>query len=537
MKKGTAVQIGLLFIALAGMTVIRLATRWGPGIGGDATIYIESARNLLAGRGLGLVGPQGEFRLLPYFPPFFSLALAALGITGVSMLTAAHWINILSFGGLIMLVGNTTLRADSHPRYAFLVALLTAGSPVLIPVYSWAMSEPFSFLLGFGALALLAAWLESPEKRILLFLSALAAGLSFLTRYSSVAFLITGGAGVFLLEIQKWRRKILVAGLYLLSGALPMLMWLIYDFNLTATIASRSIESGTGMASRIASFLPLLRDVILFWLVPESWITSPRYFSGLNPILVTSFILLLAGWCVLVSAKVLRFEGERKGNRTAYLLALLLLFILVYLAVIFLVYLTTYPPITIGSRMLSPVHIAVLWMVILLTALSVKIWANKRWLHMGLMGGLVLACLWYGGRSARIVSQYYETGLGYTSPAWQNSQTLAAVRDLPADLLVISNETNAILFLSGRPAYPLKEIYQDKPSESFSAYGNGDLQDDYQKLFREGKAVLVLFDTIDDQLSGLYGERTGERISALVKGLRRAYRGDDGGLFYYSGAP
>ncbi|NMC81162.1 MAG: hypothetical protein GYA59_17520, partial [Chloroflexi bacterium] len=67
----------LLAVALLGVWVLLLSTHWGPGIGGDATIYITSARNLLEGRGLGLIGPRGEFRLLPYFPPFFSLVLSA----------------------------------------------------------------------------------------------------------------------------------------------------------------------------------------------------------------------------------------------------------------------------------------------------------------------------------------------------------------------------------------------------------------------------------------------------------------------------
>jgi hypothetical protein len=31
----------------------------------------------------------------------------------------------------------------------------------------------------------------------------------------------------------------------------------------------------------------------------------------------------------------------------------------------------------------------------------------------------------------------------------------------------------------------------------------------------------------------LYGDRTGERISRLVKGLDRRFRGEDGGIFYY----
>jgi hypothetical protein len=108
------------------------------------------------------------------------------------------------------------------------------------------------------------------------------------------------------------------------------------------------------------------------------------------------------------------------------------------------------------------------------------------------------------------------------------------VRTFPAGTIIVTNETNAIQFLADRPAYPLLEPYNDHPQEVFSRYGDGKLEGDQaQQLFHDGKAVLVLFDTIDDQLSGLYGDRTNERITDLVKGLKQTYRGSDGGIFYY----
>ena len=70
-------------LALAGGALVTLSTRFGAGIGGDATTYIFSAKNLLEGRGLGLVGPQGEFSFLALFPPGFPLTLSALGLAVV----------------------------------------------------------------------------------------------------------------------------------------------------------------------------------------------------------------------------------------------------------------------------------------------------------------------------------------------------------------------------------------------------------------------------------------------------------------------
>ncbi len=148
--------------------------------------------------------------------------------------------------------------------------------------------------------------------------------------------------------------------------------------------------------------------------------------------------------------------------------------------------------------------------------------------------GPAVLTAWYGWRSVRIVQQNYELGLGYTSLAWQHSETIAAIQQLPPDALIVTNEENAILFLTGRHSYPLAEIYYDQPLAEFTRYGDGDLtQDEAQRLFRQDGAALVLFDSIYSQLEGLYGERLDARVSSLVQGLEVSFRGDDGAIYYY----
>jgi hypothetical protein len=218
------------------------------------------------------------------------------------------------------------------------------------------------------------------------------------------------------------------------------------------------------------------------------------------------------------------------------LLFLLISFIAIYLAVIFGVYLTTYPPITIANRMLSPLYTAFVWLIGSLAILTVMVWPKRTILQAGVTSLLIVFCFYYGWRSARLIKDYYTDGLGFTAPTWQLSQTMERVRQLPGNTLIVSNEPNAIQFITGRPAYPLMEVFNDKPVDSFSRYGDGPFDNEpyqQQQLFHDGKAVLVLFDTIDDQFSGLYGDRTGERISDLVKGLNQTYRGSDGGVFTY----
>ncbi|MCE1253863.1 MAG: hypothetical protein LWX83_09970 [Anaerolineae bacterium] len=523
----------ILLLALMSAAALTLATRWGPGVGGDATIYMTSAQNLVNGRGLGLIDPQGNFRLLPYFPPFLSLVLSAISLTGADMLSAVRWLNIFCFAGLVYLAGDSTYRFSRSWLAGLLASFVIAFSPVLIPVYSWAMSEPLSAFLGFSALVLVVYYLQKPHKQPLFLSAALLSGLSLLTRYAALAFVLTGAAAILFLLNRSWRERFIKAVSFGLIALIPMLIWIVYDVLNTTTVGSRSMETLADMIGRFYSFWPLLKEALLFWLIPESWFYQPLYPSSINSILVPAAILILAAWSACLFWQMRRRWSEL-DKRFLHLFIVLAGFILLYLLIIFGVYLTTYPPITIANRMLSPIHTAILWMITLLGAISFYVWKEKRLVYGTLVFVLICFSLFYGWRSVRIVKDYYESGLGYTSLAWQQSPTIAAVRDLPADTLIVTNETNAVLFLTGRSAYPLAEIYQDKPAESFSRFGDGNTdKDDGQKLFKEGKAVFVLFDTIDDQISGLYGERTAERISALVTGLNRSFRGEDGGIFYY----
>lgn len=531
-KKTDWMNWALPALGLLGVGVIWLSTYRGTGVGGDATIYLYSARNFIEGRGLGLIGPRGEFRLLPYFPPFYPLVLSGLGLLGFDLLAAAHWLNMILFGALVWLSGHVVYRARRSPFFGLLAALLTLASPVLIPIYSWAMSEPLCLLLGFGGLALLPSAARKPERALVFYGSALLAGLSLLTRYSALAFVAIGAAALLLFGRRKWPARLLYAGRYAFAALLPMLIWLVYDLGHTATVASRRVETMQEMAWRFSNLWPSLEEVILFWFVPNSWVFEPRYPEVLNHALMVALLLFFAGW----GAWLFRRAGGLQADDGRRLAALLALFWLGYAALIGVVYITTFPPITLAHRMLSPMHVAFLWLAVLLASFTFDQAAARTWLRRGIILGLALFTAWYGWRSVRILEQNYEIGMGYTSPAWRSSETIEAVQKLPAGTLIITNEQNAVLFLTDRPAYPMAEIYRVEPLSVFFAFGQGDIaSDETQRLFREEGAALVLFDSIHRQFRELYGERTEERVAALTRGLDQAFAAADGAVYFYPG--
>ena len=527
----------LIFTGLALLALLLgyFSTFQGAGVGGDATIYISSARNLLDGKGLGLIEADGQFRLLPYFPPGFPLVLSALGLLGFNLTEAARWLNILLFTGLVWMAGYATWKFSKAFLPAVFVPLILLFSPVLIPVFSWAMSEPLALFSGFLCLVLICKYLNGSFKSFYLVLSALFGAMAFLTRYSALAFI---GAGVLaLLFISKGRRRKVVIRdilLYGIIGVLPLGVWAYIDYSQTANFASRSVESSLGMFERFVDFWPQLKEVFLFWFLPESLFYAPPYPQVLNQVLVILILLVMMVFFAGMFFWLMKKVPQVREQFPLDLVLVLGFFVIAYLVVILFVYVTTYPPITIGSRMLSPVHLAVLWMAVLFAAALQKLVPSKKWLVNLLTAGLILFVLVYAARSVRIVQQNYQIGLGYNSLAWQNSDTIEAVLALPDDSPIVTNETNAVFYLTGRAAYPLMEIYNNEGLSQFLAYGQGDLaNDDGQRLFVEESVPLVLFDTIDEQLSGLYSDQTDARISALVTGLYRVFRGEDGGIFYY----
>ena len=526
-KKQTGMWLtASLICAAAGAGILFISMAQGVGVGGDATIYITSARNLLAGKGLGLINAAGEFRLIPYFPPFYSLVLAFLGLFTSNLPGAAMILNLVLFAGLIFLITFWTLRISDRLFPGLLLGMLLAGSPMLIPAYSWAMSEPLSILLGFAGLILLEKSLIENQKPAF-FLSAVLLALSFLTRYSSAAFIGAAVLLIFFFEGETLRERFLSALSYGLVSVVPMLVWLVIDFAQTSTVSSRSMVNGRA-GELWAAFVPKLRHVFTLWIMPESLTANaPGFLFALISICI---VLFTAGF---LAGSVVALRGGTQYPRYARMFFLLSSFSLLYLLLIVLVSLNTYPPITINSRMLLPVYVSVFWMIYLLFALFEEY--NRRPARSFVFNtALFLFMAFSCYRGIRIANQNAIDGLGYNSTAWKTSQTVDYIRsNIPEDQPIVTNEETALLFLLDRRTWPVHEVYVSEPDEVYYAYESetGIENDGSRQTFRKGDAVLVIFDTFEDQMAEIYGERTQERVEKLFENLSLRFKGDDGRIY------
>jgi hypothetical protein len=521
--------------ALLGVGVLLVATVHGPAIAGDATVYIFSAKNLVEGIGLGIPGPDGNFRYLSHYPPLFPLVLAAVGYIAGDFIEAARLLNALLFGMIILMFGVTFFKATRSYPFSLLSQLVLLVSPILIYQFIWAMSEPLSVFLGFKAIFLLLVSFSWP-KYILWLPSSLLAGLAGLTRLIGITFIFAGGFLILLYGQGNGVKRLKKSLAYMGVGGIPTLGWYFFDYLRTDSLASRQLGTADFLeapAAHLAFIFNSLTSVSQSWLIPVAWVTAPPYPGVINwLILIVSAAIFGLSVGIALWMKRRHNPAEWMKDPVVMLLVSLLVFIGVYFLMTVFLYVTVLPRIDLNSRMLLPVHGAVLGVFLLsgfVIARSNKIW---RWLPMAVYSVFIGIIAIYGFRSLRIVVDLYDDGIGYTGKIWQSSETIKAVMDLPTSTAMISNEEAAVLFFTGKAVYPIMEFYELYPQTHMTSFGESE-EDEIQRLFREEGAALILFDTVLDQLAGLYGDRALIRAEILTQDLFPYFTGSDGAIFFY----
>ena len=522
---------GLIFcVAIIGVWEILRATPFGPGVGSDSVVYITSARNLLTGHGLGLVNPDGTFRLLPYFPPFYPLVLSGLGLFVKNLVEGARWLNALLFGGLIALVGWEFQRYTRNGLLALGLSCLLALSTVLIRVSTWAMSEPVSLLTGFGGLFLLLKYLG--EQKLLTFIfSAVLVGLAFLSRYAMVAACLTGSLVILIFLPASFWKRVGRAVMYGLLSIIPMGIWFLVDYSATGTLGSRSSQSITDMTGRASDLLMPLKESFYNWtpfVIQAARAIGQPWF---RIILMTG--ALLAVLAVFLSARRIRNQNPKTSlNETAIAYAATVaIFGVLYLLMIAGTYILTYPPITLSDRMFSPLLVVYLISLMWLGFIIVRGFQPNRWVHYLVIIGMLVFVGSYAISARTYVTEVSGDGQGYNAWVYRHSALIEYVKSLPEETPLITNKAPMLLYFTGRSAYTIQEVFSPKQPADFLPYGR-ERDDEVQRVFREDGGVLILFNSIVDDFIGLYGEETGlARYDLFIQGLTSVFRADDGQVY------
>jgi hypothetical protein len=321
-----------------------------------------------------------------------------------------------------------------------------------------------------------------------------------------------------------WEKRLLDGFLYGSLVCIPMVIWLGYGYSLTQTLGERSVH-GSDIISFTISFRLALADILWNWikLLPDQagYETQKWWMSILLLVIATT-----AGWALWRSIR-------RSAVDILWLWSgFFALYALVYILVYFGAYASTIPTPDLVLRMFEPFLLATGLSLLGLAALALQ---NRLsgWISSAVILGLVLLMV-----VPEIAGSYtnlavmHQYGNGYTGQSWRTSPVLEAINELPADTQIITNQPDAVLFLTGRPAHWIPEVVSRKPVAQNVRFGDGGTYE--ENTFRDRGGALVLFHGVYQQMQAIYYEQTDDRIVSMLNGLT-VYRAFDdfAGIYYY----
>lgn len=428
---------------VAGLTsaLVLFASPWGIGVGYDSYFYLSAAQTLSDGIGLGRIHASGAFIPLTHFPPLYPTSITLVTqLSGSPSADAARWLQALLAGLLPVSVGLAAAR--SHGRWVGLAgAVYVAASPVLFARHLWAMSESVFYLVLVANWLALAAFTRRPSIRLAGVGGALA-GLGYLTRYAGVSIVGMWALVWLLLPHNQGRSRWITLAAFALACSLAVLPWVVRNQLLDQALTNRSLvfhpptldqfkEAGRALASWLpVSQLPL-------------WLRLGA-------------VLIVGGG--LSTIPLLAWRDESRGEHRAVFgwpAIIPLAFAGAYLAML-LLSLTLFDASTpLDSRILSPIYLALV--VSALFTLPTLVAAASRRLRLALAGAGLLVFFVFANATYVLAADGRADGLGFNSRAWRRSPTVAAVRELPSDILIYSNESFPVSFHTGRPVFSVPE--------------------------------------------------------------------------------
>jgi hypothetical protein len=484
---------GLMLIALLGALVVWWSTRWGAGLSDDSFQYISAARNVAAGRGLTYPLGDGSLTSMVHFPPLYSVLLCGFELFGIDALVGSRWVNVFLFALHLLLLGLILLRATRSMSLSILGSAIVMTSRVLIEVHAWAMSEGLYLLMSLGAIYLLMRYLGNPKPRWL-FAMAVVTGAAFLTRYIGFALVLSVGLMILTHDPRPWRGKVKNLGVFSLISLTPMTMWMVRNLILSGAASDRSFAWHPPRHNQLLRGL----NTALIWFIPG------RFVHG-NEIAL-SFVLFLIG---VIALGILLWNRHRRSSAIVsnrpqrWLSTILVIHVLLYMGVLVLSRTFFDPTIPLDDRLLSPVHLSLLIIVILVLQAIIR--RRPIYSRVAALIPPLLFLAFYSYRSWQLVLRLHEWGLGYAGRGWHSSPTMEVVRYLDP-IPLYSNATAAIYLWSDRTAYPI-----------------GDLVEMRSRMRSEG-ANLVIFDSIPVELYDL-------SMESLTQGLELLGEYRDGWIY------
>lgn len=515
-------------LSLVGSLAIIFSTRWGPWAFSDSVEYIVSARNLLQGKGLGFYAPSGTFERLTLHPPLYPLLLSAFGLFGADLLAATHWLNVFLFGATIFTTGVFTYRLLRSSWLALILSAIVLTMPTLVDVYSGAMSEPLFIFTATLSVYLLALYLAEGDHRWMI-PAAITGGLAFLSRYPGIAIITTGLIGILFLNRLLWWQRLRDLLTYSAISLTPTGFWLVWIYLHTQTLSSRHFSFEINFWQALIPFRLELSEIFWSWLPFPKLLPSYSYQMTFNLLLVSG-VLLLLGFAFSLT------RMERAGcikwplNREFCFVFLWIVALLAYLGLLAASYVFTTPTPDLIPRTLLPVQLFLVYILLGASLFFIQVLRLPRWSALIPILITSVVIISNAQSSWRLIRTYNQAGAGFTAAHWHKMDIVEAVKMLPVDIPIITNEAAAVLLLTDRAGYDFCNIPCDQPENV--RYGDNK-NDEVQRIFQdEGAALVLIYARCPKQDQTWLVERLAQ-IENLTRGLMVAESSCNGAIYFY----
>ncbi|HIE25196.1 MAG TPA: hypothetical protein EYP74_04270 [Anaerolineales bacterium] len=500
MNRKTAYALVLILVTATGAWLLKISTPHGLGLTDDAISYIAASRALLAGQGFTRIWLRTGLEPIIHWPPGFPTTLALISlIFKIDPYRSARVLNVLIFGanaGILGLLGYKMTKSPrskgfreaplwGSPYFAgILLSILFLSNTALLRLHAQALSEPLYIFV--SLLAFLAFYrvfspppiptfprggkeqlsqtrhilppsggeteisrsdvhvLPSSEGvrggKMWLLITGILTGISYLTRYAALSLIATFIVAIFIL-FPTWKKRFKSLA-YFFAGLLPLILpWMLRNEVVGGTATNRRViwhpvtlkNARRGLRSSFQFILP--------------YFETPEYF--ILAIILVVFLIALLMWVLPRGIKY--FLKPEKNTRPKILPFVTVLYIFSYLGSL-LVSLSFFDAATpLNDRILSPVYVSIL---IMLIYLMHKLYEEGKILPRILAISLTLFLLTTSFiANNRTVAELQESALGFASWRWRESTVMEAIRDLPDDVEIYTNQPPAVYFWTNRPAY------------------------------------------------------------------------------------
>ncbi len=199
-------------------------THWGPWAFSDSASYVSAARNFNRGSGFVIVNSNDSLTHVTEFPPFYANFLSFFIGENNDPNAVLRWVNSGLFIAFQVVFGTLLFKATRNNLLALLGMAFCAASPVLLEVFSGAMSETLFLPLLCLIFLLCLLYLEEVKPSLLVLLAVFSCLLP-ITRYAGLLFV--GGVGLALLILSKkdFKQRLRDMVFYFFLALLPVASW------------------------------------------------------------------------------------------------------------------------------------------------------------------------------------------------------------------------------------------------------------------------------------------------------------------------